>query len=237
MTFEVIAVANKWPEADYYCFSEFIESLEKWGCAPSILGMGEKWGGLMTKPRLLINYLKNECKSEAVICVDAFDAVFAKDPQVIVDEWLTASGGKWTAGAERNCFPDQSLADKHPESDSSYRYLNSGFIISTKDDMIAVLESMNLDSIPDDGVDPDNWHPNDQHYYMVEFLKQPVTMGLDTGTRYVWNLCGVDQSNFDFGVDVPINRETSNAPGVYHFNGGSKTDGMQEKILKHLKLR
>ena len=236
MNVEVITVVNRWPEADYYCHREFLKSLDRHGVKPTILGFGEPWGGLMTKPRLLKKYLEAECDSDVIICADAFDAVFAKSPQVVAEEWLD-SGGIWTAGAERTCFPDGSLAKKHPESPSSYRYLNSGFIISKPKDMLAVLESMNLDSIPDDGIDPDNWHPNDQHYYMVEFLKQPIQMNLDTATRFAWNLCGVDGSNFDFTYAIPFNRETQNSPGVFHFNGGSKTDGMQERVLAHLQLR
>ena len=236
MNVEVIAVANKWPEADYYCHREFLFSLTGFDVQPTILGMNEPWGGLMTKPRKLLKYLESECNADVIICVDAFDAVFAKSPDEIAKEWL-ASSGKWTAGAERNCFPDGSLADQHPACYTSYRYLNSGFIISKKNDMISVLKHMNLDSIPDDGVDPNNRHPNDQHYYMKAFLDQPIKMELDHSTKYAWNLCGVDESNFDFNQDVPMNRETGFSPGVFHFNGGSKTDGMQDKILAHLKLR
>lgn len=236
MNTEVITVVNKWPEADYYCHREFLLSLTGFDHQPTILGFNESWGGLMTKPRLLKKYLEEKCNSDVVICVDAFDAVFTKSPDKIAEEWLT-SGGKWTAGAERNCFPDGLLAEQHPVSSSSYRYLNSGFIISKRHDMIEVLRHMNLDSIPDDGVDPNNWHPNDQHYYMQAFLDQPIRMELDTAAQFVWNLCGVDGSNFDFSHEIPMNRETGNSPGVFHFNGGSKTDGMQDKILAHLKLR
>lgn len=235
MNVEVITVANRWPDADYMCHREFLLSLTGFDHQPTILGMGEPWGGLMTKPRLLKKYLETKCNADVIICVDAFDTVFAKSPDAIAREWI-AAGGSWTAGAERNCFPDFLLAEEHPQSPTSYRYLNSGFIISKPKDMLAVLDSMNLDSIPDDGVDPNNWHPNDQHYYMVEFLKQPLPMNLDTETKFVWNLCGVDESNFDFSHEIPLNRETGNSPGVFHWNGG-KNMALMNRILTHLKLR
>lgn len=235
MNCEVITVANRWPEADYYCHREFLLSLTGFDIQPTILGMDEPWGGLMTKPRKLKKYLESECNADVIISVDAFDLVFASHPDEIVGRWL-ASGGKWTAGAERNCFPDGSLAEKHPPASSSYKYLNSGFIISKPEDMLKVLKSMNLDSIPDDGVDQTNPHPNDQDYYMREFLKQPVPMELDTQTQLVWNLCGVDESNFDFSYEIPMNRETGFSPGVFHWNGG-KDVALMNKILTHLKLR
>lgn len=237
MNVEVISVMNKAPEADYYCHREFLLSLSGFDVYPTILGVDAPWGGLMTKPRTLKKYLENECNAEVIMAVDAWDLVFAKHPDEIATDWRNFHEGFWTAGAERNCFPEASLAARHPESPHSYRYLNSGFIISRPQDMLAVLNSMNLDSIPDDGQDESNWHPNDQHYYMVEFLKQPVPMRLDIGTRLAWNLCGVDGSNFDFSTEIPINRETGHSPGCFHFNGGAKTDGLQDKILTHLKLK
>lgn len=238
MNIEIITITNKEPEQDYYCWHEFHKSLERHWFAPKVLGFGQPWGGLMTKPRRLREHLrKGLVKADCLIVCDSWDLVFADSPQVIAEKW-DAMGRAWVCGSERNCFPDASLESKHPKCASSYRFLNSGFIVSTQDDMLKVLEHMNLDSIPDDGQDEKNPCPCDQHYYMMEFLNQKIPMYLDTETKFVWNLCGVDSSNFSFedGGRI-INRETNNAPSVFHFNGGSKTDGMMDKILSQLKLR
>ena len=236
MTFEIVSVVNKEPTADYYCWKEFHASLERFGVKPTILGMGEPWGGLITKPKTLQKYLHDgKCKADCLIVVDAWDLVFTCPPASIVKEWRNL-GAPWIIGGERNLFPsgDESV---YPECKSTYRFPNSGFIISTPDDMQKVLWDMDLGIIPNDGIDVNNWHPNDQFYYQEEFLLQPVPMRIDTETQFVWNLCGVDESNFDFGGPIPVNRETGKAPCAIHFNGGAKTDGMMDKILTHLGLR
>lgn len=236
MKVEVIAVMNRIPTAAHHFYAQFVASLERFGEKPIILGLNEPWGGLMTKPRKLQKYLQTECKADVIMAVDAWDLVFAKCPCVIAHEWL-AAGGKWTIGGERNLFPfgDE---EAYPKCTSTYRFPNSGFIISTPQDMLAVLDSMDLPSIPDDHVGPNGAaiHPNDQEEYQKAFLKQPILMEIDSDAKYVWNLYGVDESNFDFSQEIPVNRETGYSPGVFHANGPAKDAGPFSKVLKHLNL-
>lgn len=239
MSFEIITVTNRKPTAPYYCYDEFHSSLLKHGVCANVLGFDEPWGGLMTKPKTLLKNLKSRHAAslpDCIMAVDSWDLVFTQSPRRLYDEWADL-GRPWMAGAERNLFPPAEES-RWPKCGSSYRFLNSGFIISTPDEMIAVLESMDLDNAPNDGEDHADPHPNDQEYYQRAFLKQPVPMRLDTDTRFVWNLHGVDLSNFEFGEGIIRNRETGTAPYCIHFNGNSKDTPpeMRPMILKHLQL-
>lgn len=245
-SFQIVTVTNRWPdEVAYFCHREWLKSLQRHNVQPEILGLGMEWKGLMSKPRVLRHWLTaGFCKAGCLIVCDSWDLVFAAHPDAIVAHW-EAIGRPWLIGGERSLFPAGDEA-RYPKCASSHRFPNSGFIISTPGDMLKVLEHMNLDAIPDDGQDPANPCPNDQFYYQQAFLDQPIPMRVDTECQFVWNLCGVDASNLEL-YDVHMsdgpdhkrvfNRETHTFPTCIHFNGGSKTDGLQEPILKHLGLR
>jgi hypothetical protein len=240
MTIAIVSVTNRVPTESYYAWTEFHKSIERHGMRPIILGMGAKWSGLMTKPRTLHRWLKDgRCESDCLIVVDSWDLVFTCSPDVIAAQW-EGLGKPWMIGGERTLFPSGE-EKAYPECASSYRFPNSGFIISTPADMLTVLESMNLDAIPDDYQFPDGsmHHANDQEEYQMAYLKQPVPMRIDTECQFVWNLCGVDLSNFDFTDCGIVNRETGTKPCCLHFNGPAKTEpaGMQEQILHYLGLR
>ena len=239
MNVEVVTVANAKPTADYYLFDEWGASLDKFGVKPVILGWQQPWHGLMTKPRRLQEWLRSGAADnvDCIIVVDCFDLVFAHHPRDIAMLWK-ACGGVWTIGGERSLFPSGN-EDAYQKGTSSYRFPNSGFIISTPQDMEKVLGAMDLPNIKDDHVDDTgrSIHPNDQEEYQRMFLRQPVPMEIDYDCGLVWNLCGVDASNFEFKHGEIINRETGMAAGCLHFNGPAKTDGMAEPVLKHLNLR
>lgn len=237
MSLQIVSVMNRIPSESYYFHDKFLASLYRHGVTPTILGYETPWGGLMTKPRTLRQWLKEgRCEASCLIVVDAWDLLFGAHPAAMEEQWEDI-GKPWLIGGERNLFP-AGKESAYPKCASTYRFPNSGFIISSPEDMLKVLEHMNLDSIPDDGVDPNNLNPNDQFYYQQAFLDQPIPMRIDTECQLVWNLCGVDLSNFDFTGELIRNRETDTFPCVFHFNGGAKDspDGMRHKIMEHLKL-
>jgi len=231
---EVITIANRPPTEQYYCWAQFHDSLARFGYKALILGLGEPWGGLMTKPRKLQKWLREGTKADLIAVCDSWDSVWQKSPTALEKEFEELKVDM-LIGAERACFPDHSLERFHPQSASSFRYVNTGMIVARPKVMLQFLDDMELDKIPDDGKDPDNWHPNDQHYVMLEFLKRAHNSMLDTQTKFVANLHGVKKEEIDYvpGGGVRIT-ETGNTPFVIHFNGGSKTDGLREPILKHL---
>ena len=233
--------ANYWPDDSipYYWHKEMMSSLKRFGRNPVVLGAQCSWQGLMSKPRLLREYLqKNWQEIDCLIVFDAFDIVWARDPVDVVNEWHEM-GRPFIIGGEREIFPPEFKERDFPESSTSYRFPNSGFIICTAPDMVKVLDAMGMDSIPnevqkeDGGVD----HGNDQREYIKLFLKQPVPMRIDTETRFVWNMHEAKPDEFDFSGPVPRNRETGNCPACFHGNGSGKGQDIMGPIVQHLKLR
>lgn len=234
MKIDLVTVANKRPAQDYYLWDEMHQSLMKHGAAAHILGLGEYWGGLMTKPRKLRNWLREQpkVKEHIIIYFDAYDVVFAASPKEIIEEFLRIKGDNriiWNA--ELNLFPDATL--KFPDNISSFKYLNSGFAVGYADAFLEMLEWMNLDEIPDDYRKPDGsmWEPNDQLYVQKAFLEGPVKMGLDYDCNLCQCVCGTDKSDYRFIGGGFQNAETLSYPLVIHLNGPAKSSDIGKKLV------
>lgn len=241
MRIALVTTANHWPDASipYFWHREMLASLKRFGREPVILGQQCSWLGLMTKPRLLREYLdKNWQSIDCLIVFDAFDIVWARDPVAVVDEWH-AMGRPFIIGGEQCIFPPEFAEKQFPQCASPYRFPNSGFIICTPQDMRAVLEAMKMDHIPNEEQMPDGRvnHGNDQREYIKMFLAQPVAMRIDSETKFVWNLHEAKESEFDFSGPVPRNRVTGNCPAVFHGNGSGKGPEIMGPVVKHLGLR
>lgn len=235
---KVITIYNRTPTQDYYLLDQFHDSLARFHAPATVLGLGKHWGGLMTKPKHLKRYLESgECKADHIILPDAYDVVFQDSPDEIIEKFKSFNCD-FLAGAEENCFPEAGMACDFPYTESPYKYLNSGAIISTPDAILQVLRSMDPESIEDDHRKEDGTmhEPNDQYYYQLEFIKQPVNMKLDYNCFIVQNLCNVQESDLIFDTSRIVNRITGMMPSIFHFNGGSKTSGIAAPILKKLGL-
>lgn len=242
--FMVVTCCNRIPTEPYYCIASFVKSLKE--DVDRLIVLDErlgKWDGLGTKPKWLYKAIKEEIiDSEFIIFTDCWDYVFAEKPSGLFNEYL-----KWDKGnppiiisAEKNCFPAdlKQEYDKLDHLDSPYKYLNSGMIIGKTSDILIVLEAMDLDNVPNDYRQENGqmYHVNDQFLYQQIFLKQPVKMELD----YCQLLCNtlhdvkIDELELDsLGV---LNKTTGAFPMSFHFNGGAKTGGLMEPILKNLNL-
>jgi hypothetical protein len=240
MSYQLVTVADKRPSQPYYLFDEMLESLRRFGQKPLILGWGEPWGGLGSKPRLLKKAIdEGAVSAEHIIYFDAFDVVFTTPPELIVELANEFFHNKLVFNAEKNCFPDQSLAEKHPSTSSPWRYLNSGFAVGKTDHMLATLRWVDADNIPNDSRLPDGTgvHPNDQDNFMRAFVSGELPIELDTTAILCQTLCGTTKEELSFGSRDIENVVTGAFPCAIHFNGPAKTDGLAEPILKYLKLR
>lgn len=237
MRTRVVTTSDRTPKEPYYIFEEFCESLSRFDEVPRVLGWNEPWGGLMTKPRKLRDWIKKEGgEYDKIIVCDAWDIVFQTYPQSIIELARDIYGDAVVMNAERSCFPRGDLADRFADYGTPWKYPNSGFIIGSPEQLLAIIEHMKIDDIPDDHRLPDgSWfNPNDQEHYMLAFLDQPVPMVLDS-MAYLCVACHGSALD-EFGFDGPIeNRLTHTYPGAFHFNGDAKNNVMP-RILQHLKL-
>lgn len=235
----IVTVANKVPAEPYYTYHQFFASVRRYGHEPLVLGTEEgEYQGLASKPRLLKRAIESgRVKDEWMIFCDAFDVVLAAPPERILETAQAAYGNAIVWNAERNCFPDQSLAERHPKTWTSFKYLNSGFAAGRTEDFLKLLRWMDADNLPVDHRGPDGGmiHPNDQDYFMRAFLDSGLPMRLDNECRVCQALCGVGLEDLEIGREI-INRETGQTPCAFHFNGPAKTAGLREPILNALAL-
>lgn len=247
---QIVTIANHWPAQDYYCYNSLFKSVGDNQIL--VLGQGEmEYTGLSDKPRILYHAIKEGViKSKHLIFIDAYDVVFVDTGEEIMSKFKSFQTSI-VVGAEKNCFPGNFKReyDRLP-STSSYKYLNSGVIVGETEAMLTVLEAMDAPNLPRDYHDPNkgyNHHFNDQAYYMDIFLRQPVPMRLDYNCEITQNMQDVSMDEIMFmGVsayspDVEMipkikNVETNSMPSIIHWNGGSKTGGTMQPILKHLNL-
>lgn len=235
--FQIVTVSSGKPFAPYYLYEEFFASCRKYGCEPIVLGSKpNEFKGLGDKPKLLFKAIKDgTIKSSHIIFCDCYDLVFAANPSRVMDRFFSHFDKPWVCSTEKNCFPTD-LTDKFPECGTSYRYLNSGFIVAETSAMLAVLEHLKLENVPEDYrmENGQTYHVNDQFLLQQAFLDKPVPMALDYNCELCWSMCGVKPDEISYIENMIVNNETGIMPLAIHLNGPSKTDGLREPILKHL---
>lgn len=249
MSFPVITVSNRWPKEHYYCSKEFLRSCDRHSIAPIILGQGNgEYRGLASKPKLLKKFLESgEYTNKYVVFCDSWDLVFGNPnfrfkpnmlyPEII--ERFKSFEAPWVCSGELNLFPHEEAVKEYFDINvgssfrylnGGFRYLNSGFIVAETAAMVAVLDHMDLGSVSDDHVDSAGRRvcPNDQQLFQVVFTQRPVPMKIDFEAMICLTMCGVD-------LNVSQNSYAFDALAV-HWNGGSKTEGSMQPMLKELGL-
>jgi len=241
----VVTVCDEPPTQSYYCYDEFLMSLSKQGVLPLILGKrpGE-YNGLASKPKLLLKAIQDGwIKEEYIIFCDCFDLVFQADVEYVVQRFHEFNADV-VISAEKNCFPNDHKSDFdafwRDVAPTEYKYINSGFIVGRTASLRALLESMDLEHEPDDFVMPDGsvFHNNDQLLFQRAWTIQPVRIAIDVHCILSWCMMNVGMDEVGFRLHRMVyNKSTDQYPATLHWNGGSKTQGTMEPILKHLNLR
>jgi hypothetical protein len=242
MKAEIVSVSSHNPHEDYYHFDAMKNSVKRVGSELTLLGDDRPWQGLMTKPNIIRQWLRDaRNQTEIVLFLDAWDIILTKHPDQILEDyeniqWSEETNSPLLFNAERNCFPGGEHCNYFPETGTPWRYLNSGVIIGPAAKMLRLLESMDLEAQGYDRQKPDqSWvHPNDQEEYLKAFVKQPVPMVLDTKAELAISLHGTTLEEIEFGEQVR-NLVTDTVPGIWHGNGRGKND-ILPTLIKHLGL-
>lgn len=258
MSVPVVTVCSHEPHQPYYYYRRgFLGSLSRLGVEPVVLGFGEEWQGLITKPKRLRHWLRHVCADDVVIACDCFDVAFQSHPDEIAARWKEL----WPSmpvvfNAERSLFPRTDLALFFPETGTPWPYLNSGFMIGTRDRLLDMIESVDWDAI---GVDRriefeetihynghipftgstaktyqhgEYYTPNDQGEYQEIWSKKPVPMELDSRAELCMTGHGAALDDLDLTGEKVRNRLTDTVPGVFHGNGSAKNE-LFPRLLEH----
>jgi hypothetical protein len=229
MTTPVVTISSRTPDRikePYYHLDAFIESAKRQGISPVFLP--GKYFGLMSKPRLLLDWIHtNGAAFQHLICCDAWDVALICGTEEIIYNYK-GFGFPIVMNAERNCFPLADLADKFPESPTPYKYVNSGFYVGETAAIVSMLETMrDTYGFPDDVHNPDgSWTArNDQGDYSLYFLEHQNIIKLDTTAILAQTLHDADPQEFAYLPDTKrvISLLTKNQPCAIHGNGSGKS--------------
>lgn len=225
MSAQVITISSRTPDPvkePYYTLPEFKASCKRRNINPHWLT--GHYGGLISKPKLLLAYLEREgAQFSEVIVTDSWDVIIAATPADIVGAFRTFNK-PIVFNCERSCFPRPDLAERFPVAPTPYRFLNSGFIVGQTGAVVEMLRGMKLESIKEDYQDANgHWkHSNDQEDYQLYYLDHQDKIALDNNPLICQSLHESGPDEFFVENRRITSRLTGNKPLVFHGNGSGK---------------
>jgi len=224
MTIPVICVSDRKPTEPYYIYDAFHESLRRFGHEAVVLGFGEPYRGMMSRLKLPLQYLRT-IQDEHVILTDCWDVLFLASPVEIVN-YLRCFTAPIVISAERTLFPDKDYGE-YPESfTSDVKYLNAGFIVAERKELISLLEHLDVDNQPDDFKNPDDsWtHFSEQELLHHAYVEQFVPIELDKHNLLCQNMFKTLPGEVVIEEGRIYNTISKIHPSVIHWNGPAKTE-------------
>lgn len=239
MSIPVVCVSSRNPTEWYYRLDTFLLSAKRLGFTPVVLGMDEKWQGLMTKPNLFRKWLResNSAPNKRAILTDCWDVVFAQHPDSISARCEALFGDAVVFNTERACWPHPELAVHFPDEGTPWRYLNGGVMCGTIGNLLGMFEGMDLESIGFDRKNDDGtWHnPNDATPLVNAFVNQKVPVKVDARCQVFQSFSGSSLDEFEITSTGVRNKLTDTWPGILHFNGDAKNEIMP-KVMAEMNL-
>ena len=173
----------------------------------------EGTGNFGIKLREVANFMKRAelSDNDIVLFTDAYDVAYLGNNANIIRRYLTFTK-PIIFGAERYCNPDPELADKYPNTDTEFPFLNSGLFIGRVWAIRKCFEQYEYDDNQDD-----------QRYLTDQFLnKHRDLIGLDYDNLLFLNTVGIDMR---FYSQTPKNHVTYkyHNPLFVHVNGPDKS--------------
>lgn len=172
-------------------------------------------GGGM-KVNLLRKYLGAIDPNDVVLFTDAFDVFYADDLETIHERFLHMDADV-IFSAESTCWPDASLADQFPATETPYKYLNSGTFIGRANTLLSII---NTSDIADDD--------DDQLFYQKVFLEGKYNIKLDYEC-YIFQTHEPQTAKLGEQLNNPI---TQTCPCIYHGNGGDEAKAVFDNLYK-----
>ncbi|MDB4435697.1 glycosyltransferase family 25 protein [bacterium] len=194
---------------------------------PKNLGTNVEWKGTDMsgaggghKVTIFREYLNTLPDSDVVLFTDAYDVIYNADIQEITRRYLGFKK-KVVFSAEQYIWPDKSLADKFPQCDTKYKYLNSGTFIGRVDELKRIVADSEIAEYEDD-----------QLFYQKAFLSGKYDIALDSEC-YIFQTHDTD-TYFEYDQKKVFNPITNAYSCIYHGNGGNEAkthfDGMVRSV-------
>ena len=233
---QVVTVATE--KVDGY--NRFIDSCNKYNIPCVTLGMGETWEGLdlknspggghkVTLLKEYINKLNEDDDNKIIIFTDSYDVVLNSNLYEITNKF-TKFNCDILFAAEMYCWPDKSLEKDYPNSESDFKYLNSGGIIGKVKNYRKLLEFDIKNS------------DDDQLYYTLTFLNKgmhssKLNIKLDYNCEIFQCLNGIFYYiDIDYDRSKIKNGLTNTNPCIIHGNGGLDSKLFLNQLCNYIPL-
>tara|TARA_R100001126_G_scaffold90442_1_gene59673 strand:- start:814 stop:2562 length:1749 start_codon:yes stop_codon:yes gene_type:complete len=188
------------------------QSASKHGVSFLNLGENVQWrGGTMEaqgggqKINLVRGHLQTLPDEDTVLFCDAYDVMFVDNMATIIERFQDF-GCDIIFAAEKNCWPQPSLAQQFPITSNPYKYLNSGLYIGT----VSMLKQFLNEDVPDDS--------DDQLWMHLRFLSTDWSSIAAAQLDYEGYIFQCDDDVVYDGNQIGNGRC---CPCIYHGNGGS----------------
>ncbi len=111
------------------CFANYLKpSCDYYGLDFLVLEYRSNFFSNRLKDALLEVCLKDVSDDEIIFFTDATDATFVTNEKEILDKFYSFNS-QLVFSAEMNCWPDKKLEEGYPQSNTYFKYLNSGGFI------------------------------------------------------------------------------------------------------------
>ena len=184
------------------------------------LGKGVNWRGTdMSGPgggqkvNLIKEHISALPDTDVVMFVDGYDVFFTDNLTEIIDRWL-GFNTRILFGAEKTCWPNESIANRFPEQPTAYKYLNSGTFIAEVGELKKFLEGIIED------------HEDDQLFMQEKFLSGQYDVQLDS-EQYIFQTYDENVTKVRHQI---YNSETLCYGCLFHGNGGDSAKAKLDSL-------
>lgn len=179
--------------------------------------------GFYIKLLLTNEYIKYLPDDHLVMVIDGYDVIINNNKENIINKYYELTkGNKVLFGAEKGCWPNDSLWSLYPETSCIYKYLNAGSYMSTvkilKKLFIILLKKINTIyfQILDNKID-------DQEYFTEIFLFENKNLIMLDNNAEIFNCLYDSIDDIEFKDNKIYNKTTKTYPMIFHGNSGGKT--------------
>jgi GR25 family glycosyltransferase involved in LPS biosynthesis len=167
----------------------------------------------------LLELKKQDKGNFIVLFVDGFDVIINDTEKELLQKFNDMKVNIVFA-AEKNCWPDQSLAKYFESYGNDNRFLNSGCIIGYVDSLLELIENKIKDT------------DDDQLFYQKKYLdkKKELNAVLDYECYIFTCLAGAEREIGYLSNRQFVNGYTNSCPSILHGNGGDKSKQKYKQI-------
>jgi len=204
------------------------ESIEVLGCDKNctlggeLHGNGRKFGVKLLE---VYDFLKrdNLNDNDIVLFSDAYDVYYSGNKSIIIERF-NKMNKPVVFGGEQCCYPDASKSCLYPNTNSPFRYLNSGLFIGR----VHALRECMKDYIYIEDADDQLWWTN-------KFLERQDLIELDYTNQLFMNCLWLRDDDLIINEDKVVFNRTGSTPQLIHGNGPSKK--FIEPLLEYAKIK